>query len=123
MKKRDYKEEYRKRPRWSKVCSWYKSEDKRKGRKNNLNSSQVRVLIGLPCFYCGKEESGGLDRKVNSLGHTEKNCVPCCYKCNMILGDIPFEGKKLLSEALRSLRESGLIDDWTPPNPFRNVEK
>lgn len=52
------------------------------------------------CYYCGcsaknsnKYESSrkqdyifyynGLDRIDNTLGHTKKNCVSCCYNCNI----------------------------------------
>lgn len=117
-KKRDYAAEYAKRPKWSKVCGWYKSEDKKQGRENDLNSSQIKILIDLPCFYCECEGSGGLDRKDCEIGHVVGNVVPCCFKCNMILGTLSFEAKKLLKPSLKNLRESGLIDNWAPPNPF-----
>ena len=123
-KKRDYAAEYARRPRWSKLCGWYKSEDRKQGRENNLTSEQVRILISLPCFWCGKEESGGLDRKDNSLGHIindtadGSNVVPSCYKCNMIFGDLPYDAKTLMRPTMQKLRESGVIENWDPPNPF-----
>ncbi len=120
-RKRDYKAEYAKRPRWSRVTAWYKSEDKRRGRENDLTSSQVRILISLPCFYCGKEKAGGLDRKDSALGNLEKNCIPSCYECNMILSTLPWPAKKRLAPALRDLHRSGLLEGWSPPNPF--IEK
>ena len=118
MKNRDYKAEYQRRPKWSKVCGWYKSEDKKQGRENNLNALQVKVLIGLPCFWCAKDQAGGLDRRDNNLGHVDTNVVPSCYVCNMILGTLPFEAKMLLQSSMKDLRESGLLENWTPPNPF-----
>ena len=117
--KRDYAAEYSRRSRHSKLANWYKTSDKRNGRENDLSSKDVKLLICQPCFWCGKDgENIGLDRKDNSIGHTKTNIIPSCYKCNMILSDLPFEAKLVLREGMRKLCESGLIDDWEPP-PFR----
>jgi hypothetical protein len=37
-----------------------------------------------PCFYCGEDAHGGVDRKNNSLGYDPGNAVPCCRWCNFI---------------------------------------
>lgn len=61
-----------------------------------LTYSEFEDLIQKNCYYCGcqpinKKISGnksiyynGIDRKNNSLGYVNDNCVTCCGKCNMI---------------------------------------
>lgn len=117
-RKRNYKEEYKKRTKESKLKNWYRNEDIKKGREFNLTLEQVKVLIEQPCFYCGIEPANGIDRKNSDIGHINGNIIPSCYHCNMILGDIPYNGKLLLREGLRQLREKGFYDIWEPP-PFR----
>lgn len=72
-------------------------------------------LMMLNCSYCGRENSNGLDRLDNTLGHIDNNVVPCCEKCNYILGDLPVEAKELLKEGLTSIREKGLLEKWQIP--------
>ncbi len=61
----------------------------------SLTHSEVKSLIFLPCFYCGKEVSGtfrtndqtmlyhnGIDRVNNSFGYIRGNCVTSCKNCN-----------------------------------------
>lgn len=119
-KKRDYKAEYKKRPYYSRLSGWYKSNDKKNGRHNNLSAKQVKILIELPCYYCGKTPSNGLDRKDNNLGHIIDNVLPSCHKCNMLLGTTTLAIKKELAPALKKIREKGLFENWEPPKgkPF-----
>lgn len=49
-------------------------------------------LWGEPCHYCGVDiEVTGLDRKDTSKGYTPDNVVPCCWDCNRIKKDKPYE--------------------------------
>jgi len=49
-------------------------------------------LWGEPCHYCGVDiEVTGLDRKDSSKGYTPDNVVPCCWDCNRIKKDKPYE--------------------------------
>lgn len=114
-KSRDYKQEYANRSYGSKMAGWYKSDDKRMGRNNDLTVQDVELLINLPCYYCGTEKAGGIDRKNSSEGHIKNNSIPSCYKCNMILGTLDFESKLILSKGLRELREKGLLEKFEPP--------
>jgi hypothetical protein len=72
-------------------------------------------LMMQPCFYCGETHAKGLDRKDSNLGHSEDNVVPCCEKCNIILGDIPFSAKELLIDGLTKIKTQGFLDSWTIP--------
>ena len=60
------------------------------------------------CHYCLgplSETGGGLDRIVNSVGHTCYNVVPCCRQCNRIKGhDISYKEMLILAPALRKIR-------------------
>jgi len=67
------------------------------------------------CFYCDVENSNGLDRRDNTKGHSEDNVVPCCEKCNNILGDLPKEAKDLLKTGLQQIQKENLLSQWTIP--------
>lgn len=69
----------------------------------DLTKDQVRMLITLPCHYCGREPSqiwgrgknvystilyNGLDRVDNRLGYDIKNVVACCGSCNYMKGEL-----------------------------------
>jgi hypothetical protein len=72
-------------------------------------------LMKQPCYYCGKKEALGLDRIDSTQGHSEDNIVPCCEKCNNILGDLPEKAKDLLIDGLHEINNQGLLDQWTIP--------
>lgn len=100
---------------WSNRHRKYKYQDKRDGLEYDLTLDQAKALMSLPCFYCTIPECRGLDRLDNKFGHTLSNVVPCCGKCNLILGSVPYVAKLEMRESLRNIREKKLIDDWTPP--------
>jgi len=93
----------------------YKNADKRSGLVCTISVSDVERMIAMPCFYCSLKPANGLDRKNSDAGHTPLNVVPCCEKCNFILGDIPFEAKERLVVGLHSIRQSKLLNNWTIP--------
>ena len=41
-------------------------------------------LLNLPCKYCGTYENIGIDRVDSSDSYNYNNCVPCCFKCNIM---------------------------------------
>jgi hypothetical protein len=79
----------------------YKAGAHRRGYSWELTKEQFLSLTRGNCHYCGaapknithydakcKARGGGysyngVDRVDNSLGYTIKNCVPCCYACNV----------------------------------------
>lgn len=76
----------------------YKNGALNRGYDFSLTDEQCRTLFLLDCFYCGtppsnvskarwksgKEEFiySGIDRRDNTIGYVESNCVSCCYTCN-----------------------------------------
>lgn len=93
----------------------YVSADKRAGRANNLTREFAFRIMNQPCHYCHIQSAGGLDRFDSNKGHLQTNCVPCCEKCNYILGDMPPQAKLLLQPGLAAIRNQGLLDDWVIP--------
>ena len=94
-----------------------KSRDKRDGLEFELTLEESRVIFGMPCYYCGFQDSKrgiGMDRKDSSLGHTKNNVVSACKTCNYFLGSVPFEAKILFRDALRQCREKELLKNWKP---------
>lgn len=75
-----------------------KNRAKKYGREYNLTTGQVKLIVTLPCFYCGshnefttriKRKNGfvlfksmGIDRVNNNAGYVSGNVVPCCHYCN-----------------------------------------
>lgn len=74
-----------------------------------ISLEEFKVLIALPCTYCGRPPSNqragiyytGIDRKNNLRDYTLDNCVPCCKQCNSIKGEhLSFEEMKAAMEAV-----------------------
>jgi len=74
----------------------YKRSAKKRSLDFKLTRTEFRVLTKSKCYYCGEVPKNvastqnntgeylysGIDRKDNSLGYTNKNCVSCCDICN-----------------------------------------
>lgn len=97
-------------------------------RKRNLawelTKDNVWSLISSTCFYCGKPPSkifrnrygycawNGVDQKEPCGGYTLNNCVTCCYVCNRMKLNIPFQefldicAQITLRQTLRTTKES-----------------
>jgi len=63
----------------------------------NISFKNCQFCNGVPdtlgfVQYKGKDRNEffhiGIDRKDSSVGYTEKNCVPCCKKCNWMKRDL-----------------------------------
>jgi hypothetical protein len=80
----------------------------RRGYCFELTKEQVNDIITRPCSYCGvfpvlKQQRtyfggikiSGIDRKDNTLGYVDGNCVPCCGTCNMAKSEMTFEEFKV----------------------------
>ena len=92
-----------------------KSFDKKRGFVTDISLDSYRDMISKTCYYCGKDECGGLDRMDNTRGHVWGNVVPCCEKCNNILCDIPFVAKEKLKAGLHEIQRENLLQNWTIP--------
>ena len=47
-----------------------------------LTEDQFFNTISQPCYYCGKNNSNGVDRLDSSNGYVIDNILPCCGMCN-----------------------------------------
>lgn len=69
----------------------------------------ARLLSSGACHYCQgalPETGSGLDRKDNSVGYIESNCVPCCFTCNMLKSDLlSYDEMLAVSKLLKELRK------------------
>jgi len=79
-----------------------------------LTLQEYLQIVILPCYYCDNVPSLGADRMDNDMGHWSSNVVPCCEKCNVILGTLPFNVKENLKDGLKRSVKDGLLDAWTP---------
>ncbi len=55
----------------------------------SLTLADVERMHGEPCFYCGAEAAGEIDRFDNTLGYIATNCVSACEACNSAKGRKP----------------------------------
>lgn len=72
-----------------------KAAAKKRGKSFELTLSEYEaVILNAICTYCEgplPNTKGGLDRIDSTLGYTVSNVVPCCRRCNVMLGDLPKE--------------------------------
>lgn len=76
------------------VLGRYKTNAKSRGLDFCLSVDSVKTLLHSDCYYCGLPPSNvydksyynfvysGIDRKDNTRGYFEDNCVACCSTCN-----------------------------------------
>jgi len=68
------------------------SSAKRRGIHVSLSKQEYELLVtNQNCYYCNgalSEAGHSLDRVDSDRGYTIDNVVPCCARCNMILGDM-----------------------------------
>ena len=70
----------------------YQSGARRRNLEFSLDLQYFKANWQKPCSYCGADiETIGLDRLKNSVGYTEKNCVPCCFFCNRAKSNLDYE--------------------------------
>lgn len=48
-----------------------------------LTQDEYYAIRNNDCTYCG-ESGGSIDRVDSTKGYILSNCVPCCYRCNMM---------------------------------------
>lgn len=79
-----YNDDYR--PTYSGICSI------KKGTKNDktdhLNNEEKRILKSKPCYLCGQEKAGGIDRVDPHRGYETDNAMPCDKVCNYLKKDM-----------------------------------
>lgn len=105
---------------FNKIFRSYKFQARKRNLPFELNLDSFKIIIVKNCFYCnskpnsfnpylkrnGKKQDNrvtkkfidrawincnGIDRKDNTLGYTEKNCVPSCYICNWMKLDLGYQ--------------------------------
>jgi len=79
----------------------YRRNAETKGYSFQLSKEQMRGLVFAKCHYCGDAPSrelskasglyNGVDRKDNSKGYTANNSVACCWSCNLMKRDLPYD--------------------------------
>lgn len=83
----------------------YKTDALKRGIVFEITKEFFNKTIVENCFYCetpankffkpkngfGGIEYNGIDRVDNSLGYLERNCVPCCTKCNSVKNGVTKE--------------------------------
>lgn len=87
--------------------------DRKRGRENDLTIEFVKQAIASGCSYCGESSIRmTLDRIDNDVGHTMRNVVAACIRCNIVRRDMPYEAWLTIAPAMRRARRNGLFKDW-----------
>lgn len=87
----------------------YQQVDNKKDYDNDLTVKYIEYVRTQPCTYCGYK-STGLDRLNNNLGHTFKNCVPCCKECNVARNNLfTVEEMMILGETIKKIKDDRRI--------------
>jgi hypothetical protein len=85
----------------------------------NLSFSEFRTFVGENCHYCGTKidwlercahkphkgsDAYNIDRKDNTLGYFLRNCVACCYVCNVTKSNrFTYEEFLIIGHAIRTV--------------------
>jgi hypothetical protein len=81
--------------------------------ENDLDRLFLIPTISNGCSYCGETQGRiSLDRIDNEQPHNKSNVVPCCFRCNMIRGSMPYEAWLVVAPAVRVAKELGLFGNW-----------
>ena len=101
----------RHRARW--ILEDSRRADRKRRRKNDLTKQFIEASIQEGCRYCGESHlKMTLDRIDNSKGHTKRNVVASCIRCNIIRRDMPYEAWQFLVPRMREARKRGLFQGW-----------
>lgn len=90
------------------VYNEYKKNANKRGYTWHLSKDDFLEITQKACFYCGSSPSkqkrefvyNGIDRVDNEVGYVENNCVPCCWSCNRMKGELGFQ---LFKDAVSSI--------------------
>lgn len=107
---------------WTVQNRSYRNRAKKNGMFYDLSPQESKLLMSLPCFYCTKPQSKGIDRLDSSKGYERDNIVSCCKYCNFILSDLPYLAKMEMRDSLKNIRQKNLLKDWEP-SAFKNTKQ
>lgn len=95
-----------------------RQDSRNSDQKNNLTGNDLTIefitdQITRHCFYCeSKDLLITLDRIDNNKAHTQKNVNPCCIRCNLVRGSMPYEAWIELVPKIKEINDKGLFGDW-----------
>ena len=102
----------KKDPTYARACAYWRRSSVM-GIPSDLKLRDIRILLGCPCYYCECRDSQmTLDRKDSDEGYLKVNVVPCCFRCNTIKSDMPWEAWMKIVPAIRNAAKLGLFKDW-----------
>jgi hypothetical protein len=105
------------------VWQSYKRGAKVRGFTFLLSKEEFYSLTQKECHYCGAPPAqvrkarvvgklssfiyNGIDRKDSSIGYETTNCVPCCWECNKMKSDTPYD--KFIAKIKQILNHLGKL--------------
>lgn len=91
----------------------YRKQDKKNGFGNIIDFDGkwiVDNILSKPCVHCGESDwtKIGCNRIDNSKPHTKDNVEPCCRHCNISLGSVDNNSKKVYQYTL----DGQFVKEW-----------
>lgn len=79
----------------------YHDKAKKRGFEFSLSRDAFHDLLEGNCHYCGGT-GGGIDRVDSKIGYVQDNTVSCCWSCNAMKSNVPYDAwiehiKKIIS--------------------------
>lgn len=84
-----------------------------RGIEHTLTQREFDALVASPCFYCGQETKGVIDRLDSKRGYISGNCVAACLRCNSRKSCFEHLG---VEEAIRRTKELAFRNELPPPS-------
>lgn len=82
----------------------YRKFDFNRNFQNDLSEEYIKEALEKSCSYCGFP-STGLDRIDNNLGHTQSNCIPCCWECNTArMNNFSYNEMLIIGKAIKEVK-------------------
>jgi hypothetical protein len=77
--------------KYKNIYNAYKSGAKSRNFEFNLILEDIIKLVNSNCYYCGDENSKGIDRIDSNDNYYLENVVPCCRICNFMKNNFSIE--------------------------------
>jgi len=88
------------------LFSNYSKIDYKKNFQNDLTKEYIQKMLKLNCVYCDYP-STGLDRIDNTKGHTQENCVSCCWECNTArMNNFTHKEMFVIGKAIKQIKDN-----------------
>jgi len=92
--------------RATRLLSSYRVFDIKRGLEYGLSKEYINDQLQKSCTYCGYPATG-LDRIDNTKGHTDENCIPCCWECNTArMSNFTVDEMRIIGRGIKEVKDN-----------------